>query len=103
MFPLPASPSAGFRILQGTPRRYATKADSGNEIVRLFCGACGTPLYVQVATRPDLVGLRVCTLDLHRARLCGRPIFMRSAQPYHNEAGVPKYDLATRRDDPIPS
>jgi hypothetical protein len=56
-------PSGGFRILQGTPRRYVTQADSGNEIVRVFCGDCGTPLYVQVATRPDLIGLRVCTLD----------------------------------------
>ena len=57
-------PSAGFRILQGTPRRYVTKADSGNEIVRVFCGDCGTPLYVQVSTRPDLVGLRVTTFDV---------------------------------------
>ena len=32
-------------------------------IRHVFCGDCGTPLYVQVATRPDLVGLRVCTLD----------------------------------------
>jgi hypothetical protein len=29
----------------------------------VFCGDCGTPLYVQVGTRPDLLGLRVCTLD----------------------------------------
>ena len=27
-------PSAGFRILQGTPKRYVTKADSGNDIAR---------------------------------------------------------------------
>jgi hypothetical protein len=37
-------PSAGFRILQGTPKRYVTKADSGNDIARVFCGDCGTPL-----------------------------------------------------------
>jgi hypothetical protein len=29
--PVARVPSAGFRILQGTPRRYVTKADSGNE------------------------------------------------------------------------
>ena len=45
-------PSAGFRILQGTPKRYVTKADSGNDIVRVFCGNCGTPLYVQVGNSP---------------------------------------------------
>ena len=86
-------PSAGFRILQGTPRRYTTKADSGNEIVRVFCGDCGTPLYVQVATRPDLVGLRVCTLDDPSWFRPEADIFMRSAQPWdHDETGAPKYD-----------
>jgi len=86
-------PSAGFRILQGMPRRYVTNADSGNEIVRVFCGDCGTPLYVQVATRPDLGGLRVCTLDDPSWFRPEADIFMRSAQPWdHDEIGVPKYD-----------
>jgi hypothetical protein len=56
-------PSAEFRITHGSPKRYTAKADSGNEITRVFCGECGTPLYVQVSTRPDIVGVRVCTLD----------------------------------------
>ena len=64
-----------------------------NEIVRVFCGDCGTPLYVQVATRPDLVGLRVCTLDDPSWFRPEADIFMRSAQPWdHDETGVPKYD-----------
>jgi hypothetical protein len=62
-------PSAGFRILQGRPRRYATSSV-----------AIGTPLYVQVATRPDLVGLRVCTLDDPSWSRPEADIFMRSAQ-----------------------
>jgi len=52
-----------FHVTKGTPKRFVAQADSGNEIARSFCGDCGTPLYVQVATRPDVVGLRVCTLD----------------------------------------
>ena len=56
-------PWAGFRITHGSPKRYVAKADSGNEITRVFCGDCGTPLYVQVSTRPDIVGVRVCTFD----------------------------------------
>ena len=46
-----------FRITHGTPKRYIAKANSGNEITRVFCGDCGTPLYVQVSTRPDIVGV----------------------------------------------
>ena len=56
-------PAAEFRITQGTPKRYLARSDAGNEIARVFCGDCGAPLYVQVATRPDLVGIRVASFD----------------------------------------
>jgi len=56
-------PSAAFRIVRGTPKSYVAKADSGNDITRVFCGDCGTPIYVQVSTRLDIVGVRVCTFD----------------------------------------
>jgi len=86
-------PSGGFRILQGTPKRYVSKADSGNDIIRVFCGDCGTPLYVQVGTRPDLVGLRVCTLDDPGWFKPDADIFMKSAQPWDlDQPNVPKYD-----------
>src|SRR5215472_3726827 len=49
-------PAVGFRILRGTPKRYISKADSGNEVTRAFCGDCGAPLYSQVSTRPDRIG-----------------------------------------------
>ena len=94
-------PNSGFCILQGTPRRYVTKADGGNEIVRVFCGDCGTPLYVQVATRPDLVGLRVCTLDDPSWFRPEADIFMRSAQPWdHDETGVPNPHSANWANSP---
>src|SRR5215467_7597904 len=74
-------PSAGFRILQGAPKWYVAKAD------------CGTPLYVQVGTRPDLVGLRVCTLDDPSWFKPDADIFMKSAQPWdHDQPDVPKHD-----------
>lgn len=90
--PAARMPSEGFRIVQGTPKRYVTTADSGNEIARVFCGDCGTPLYVQVSTRPDIVGLRVCTLDDASWFKPDADIFMQSAQPWdHADAGVPRY------------
>src|SRR6478736_2080354 len=75
-------PSAVFRILQGTPMRYVTKADSGNDIVRVFCGNCGTPLYVQG-----------CTLDDPSWFKPDADIFMKSAQPWdHDQPNVPKHE-----------
>jgi hypothetical protein len=85
-------PAAGFRITQGTPRRYVARADSGNDTTRMFCGDCGSPLFVQVSTRPDLVGLRVCSLDDPSGFTPEADIFVKSAQPWDfMNPAVPKY------------
>ena len=75
-------PSAEFRFVQGTPKRYVSKADSGNDITRVFCADCGTPIYVQISTRPDLVGVRVCTFDDPSWFVPEANIFVKSAQPW---------------------
>ena len=85
-------PAAGFRITHGTPQRYAGTSDAGNEVARYFCGRCGSPLYIQVASRPDIVGLRVGTLDDPSAFHPEADIFVRSAQPWdHMDPALPKY------------
>jgi hypothetical protein len=75
-------PAANFRITKGTPKRYLANSDSGNEVARVFCGDCGTPVYVQVATRLDIVGVRVCTFDDPSWFRPEANIFAKSAQPW---------------------
>ena len=75
-------PSAEFEIVKGTPKEYASPADSGNVITRIFCGDCGTPLFIQVSTRPDVVGVRVCTFDDPSWFQPEANIFTKSAQPW---------------------
>ena len=85
-------PAALFLVTKGKPKRFIAKGDSGNEITRAFCGDCGTPLYVQVSTRPDVIGLRVCTLDDPRWFRPEAGIFVKSAQPWEPvDAAVPRY------------
>jgi hypothetical protein len=75
-------PAAGFRIIKGTPALYETVADSGNTVTRAFCGTCGSGLYVQVSTRPDLIGLRAPSLDDPSGFRPEADIFVQSAQPW---------------------
>ena len=85
-------PAAGFRITKGAPKRYLSRSDAGNEIARVFCGDCGSPLYVQVSTRPEIVGLRVGTLDDPSGFRAEADIFTKSAQPWdHMDPALPKY------------
>jgi len=68
------------------------KPTGGNEITRAFCGDCGSPLYVQVSTRPDIVGLRVGTLDEPAEFRPEADIFVKSAQPWdHMDPALPKF------------
>jgi hypothetical protein len=85
-------PAAEFHITKGAPRRYIAKAESGNDIARVFCPDCGSPLYVQVASRPDLVGIRVTSFDDPSWFRPEADIFVKSAQPWdHMSPDIPKY------------
>ena len=48
---------------RGQTRSYATRGDSGNPVLRHFCGECGSPLYSEVAVLPDLQFVRAASLD----------------------------------------
>ena len=56
-------PADKFTLAQGTPRRYADKADSGRTLFRYFCGDCGSPLYSPRAATPETLSVRAGTLD----------------------------------------
>lgn len=86
-------PAARFRITKGVAKRYVATSDAGNAVSRFFCGDCGSPLYIQVSTRPDIVGLRVGTLDDPSGFRAEADIFVKSAQPWdHLNPVLPKYD-----------
>ena len=73
-------PSAGFRITQGAPKRYVGKADSGNEIIRAFCGDCGSSLFGLPGAAPEIVMIRAGSLDEPSSFKPSQDIFTASAQ-----------------------
>jgi hypothetical protein len=58
-----AVPSSAFKLTQGIPKRFSGVADSGRTLHRYFCGDCGSPIYSQRATTPELMTVRAGTLD----------------------------------------
>jgi hypothetical protein len=53
---------AAFRVT-GDARTYERRADSGNLVVRAFCGTCGAPVYSTSSASPELVYVRASSLD----------------------------------------
>ena len=62
-----ASVNAMFRTegltVTGELGDYVCQADSGNTMRRRFCRACGTQIFSESVARPDIVVVRVGTLD----------------------------------------
>jgi hypothetical protein len=85
-------PAEGFRVTRGAPRLYASTSDAGNRVTRAFCGECGAPLFIRVSSRPDIVGLRVGSLDDPSAFRPEAHIFVKSAQPWdHMHPELPQH------------
>jgi hypothetical protein len=75
-------PSEAFKLTQGTPRRYAAKADSGRTLYRYFCGDCGAPIYSQRETTPNMVVVRAGTFDNPGPMKITANIWTASARPW---------------------
>lgn len=75
-------PGAAFKITQGAPKRFAATADSGRTLYRYFCGDCGSPIYSQRATTPEMLVVRAGTLDDSSGMKITMNIWTRSARPW---------------------
>ncbi|KAI1777375.1 Mss4-like protein [Hypoxylon cercidicola] len=56
-------PSAGFKILSGTPKTLTKVADSGKEITSHFCGDCGSTLFRDGPSFGDNKVIKVGIMD----------------------------------------
>lgn len=75
-------PTSGFKITQGTPKRFTVTADSGRTLHRFFCGECGSPLFSRRDTTPETTSLRIGTLDNAPQMRIVANIWTKSARPW---------------------
>jgi hypothetical protein len=71
-----------FTITQGSPKYFALTADSGQTTRRAFCAECGSPLFGLPGSAPDLVTIRVGSLEDPSEFRPNQDIYTGSAQPW---------------------
>lgn len=71
-----------FRITRGEPKSFTSYADSGKEKRGYFCGACGTRIYGDAPSKPEIVSLKPGTLDDTRWLRPVGNLWTDSAQPW---------------------
>ncbi len=69
-------------VTKGQPRTYRSKSESGNDIGRSFCEACGTPLFAHNAAHPEVLPVKVGSLDDPSTFRPRADIWVSSAQPW---------------------
>lgn len=56
-------PEGAFNMLSGKTKCFRDTAESGNRLLRHFCGDCGSPIFSQRENTPGIMVLKVGTLD----------------------------------------
>lgn len=80
------------KFTAGTPKRYADTANSGNTLYRFFCGDCGSSIYSQRATMPQMLVLKAGSLDDASGLSIGMHIWTDSALPWmHRDPAVEQH------------
>ncbi len=75
-------PASAVTFEKGAPKRYVDTAQSGNKLHRYFCGNCGSPIYSQRETRPEVMVVRAGTLDESSDLKVAAHIWTASARPW---------------------
>lgn len=75
-------PSSAFTLTSGTPKVFTDTANSGNKLFRAFCGDCGSPIYSQREKMPEMMVVKVGTLDDSNAMKLAMNIWTKSARPW---------------------
>lgn len=75
-------PSSAYTITSGQPKVYEDTADSGNILFRAFCPDCGSSLYSQREKSPEMMIVKVGSLDDSNDMKLIMNIWTRSARPW---------------------
>ena len=75
-------PQDAFTLTNGEPKYHDVKADSGNIVSRGFCPECGSPLVAKNSGMPQLMAVRVGSIDDPSWYRPAVDVYTDSAQPW---------------------
>lgn len=85
-------PASAFSLTRSKPRYYTVKGDSGGDMRRGFCAACGSPVVARFSRMPDLVGIPAASLEDPSWHKPMFDMFTSSAQPWDTmHPDLPKF------------
>lgn len=79
--PIVVVPKNATRIT-GSPSYFDFVADSGQINSRAFCATCGTALFSRLEAMPDVLGIKVGTMDEPAQYRPAMDVYTASAQPW---------------------
>ena len=75
-----------------TLKSYVSKGDSGEDVIRQFCGECGSPILSLPKAAPGMAILKAGTLDNAREFEPAMHMFVEDAQSWFQlEKGLPQF------------
>ena len=85
-------PADTYRVVQGAPRSYASASALGGETHRAFCADCGSPTHIRPDAAPQIVAIRVGSLDDPSIFVAQADVWTCDAQPWMNmDPAIPKF------------
>lgn len=83
-------PAADFRLVKGEEALRSHRTDAG--VHRVFCGTCGSPILGKRESAPDVLRIRIGTLDTPVMAQVSAHIFVGSkAEWYEIHDGAPEH------------
>lgn len=77
-------PSTSVRMIRGNARPFWKQADSGVRVYRSFCSECGTPLFAGNERHPEVMAIKIGSLDEPGLYRPSGHIWTESAQTWHH-------------------
>ena len=71
------------KITSGTYQTFAVTAESGEQLIRMFCAKCGSQMFSQRESLPQMITVKIGTLDDPSKLEIGRHIWTDSAMPWN--------------------